>query len=55
VPPTVNSYYPAYFHGYLDENLLAVQGAAPLTRDELLQLSRNAFLVSWAEPADRER
>lgn len=52
---TVNSDNPAYFPGYLHENLMAVQGAAALTRDELIQLSRNAFVISWAAPADRER
>ena len=44
---TVNSDDPAYFPGYMNENLLAVQEAVNLTRDECAQLARNAFTVSW--------
>src|SRR5262249_47033880 len=55
VRATVNSDDPAYFPGYLNENLMAVQGAAALTRDELLELTRNAFRISWAPPEDRDR
>jgi adenosine deaminase len=53
VRATVNSDDPAYFPGYLNENLLAVEQAARLTRDELVQLARNAFTVSWLPPEDR--
>jgi adenosine deaminase len=44
---TVNSDDPAYFNGYVTENLLAVHSATPLSRDELVQLQRNAFEVAW--------
>src|SRR6266542_6199908 len=44
---TVNSDDPAYFPGYMNENLIAVQEAAGLTKDELIQLARNAFAISW--------
>jgi adenosine deaminase len=44
---TVNSDDPAYFNGYVTENLLAVRAAASLSRDELVQLQRNAFEVAW--------
>lgn len=50
---TVNSDDPAYFPGYMNENLLAVQEAVSLTRDECLQLVRNAFTVSWLAEDDR--
>jgi adenosine deaminase len=52
VRATVNSDDPAYFPGYMNENLAAVQGAAGLTRDELVQLARNAFTVSWLSQED---
>jgi len=51
---TVNSDDPAYFPGYMNENLLAVQEAASLTRDECLQLVRNAFTVSWLAEDDKD-
>jgi adenine deaminase len=45
---TVNSDDPAYFGGrYLTEALLMQQGAAPLSREELVRLQRNAFEVAW--------
>lgn len=44
---TVNSDDPAYFNGYVTENLLAVHEATPLSRDELVRLQRNAFEVAW--------
>ena len=51
---TVNSDDPAYFPGYMNENLLAVQEAVGLTRDECLRLARNAFTVSWLADGDKE-
>jgi adenosine deaminase len=44
---TINSDDPAYFPGYVQENLIAIAEALDLTRQELLQLQRNAFEVSW--------
>jgi adenosine deaminase len=52
---SINSDDPAYFPGYMNENLIAVGEAAPMTRDELVQLARNAFAVSWLPSGDRER
>jgi adenosine deaminase len=52
---TVNSDDPAYFGAYMAENLVAVQDAAGLTEQEILQLARNAFDISWLDAADRER
>ena len=54
VRATINSDDPAYFPGYMTENLLAVQDAAQLTRENLVQLARNAFTVSWLEPDERD-
>jgi adenosine deaminase len=55
VRATVNSDDPAYFPGYMNENLIAVEQAAQLTHDELVQLARNAFTVSWLPSEDRDR
>jgi adenine deaminase len=55
VRATVNSDDPAYFSGYMNENFVALQEAVHLTRDEIVQLARNAFTVSWLAPEDRSR
>jgi hypothetical protein len=44
-----------YFSGYMNENLIAVQGAVQFTRDEMLQLARNAFTVSRLAENDKDR
>ena len=51
---TVSSDDPAYFGGYVTENLLALAAAADLTRDELVQLQRNALQISWLAPFRRD-
>jgi adenosine deaminase len=50
---TVNSDDPAYFEAYVLENLLAVQEAASLSAEEIVQLERNAFTIAWLDEADR--
>ena len=50
---TINSDDPAYFPGYINENLLAVQQAVDLSRSDVLQLVRNAFEVAWLPEADK--
>ena len=52
---TVNSDDPAYFPGYMNENLIAAQAAVDLTRDEVVQLGRNAFTIAWLAEQDRNR
>jgi adenine deaminase len=52
---TVNSDDPAYFPGYMNENLIAAQAAVGLTRDEIIQLSRNAFTIAWLAEQDKNR
>jgi adenine deaminase len=52
---TVNSDDPAYFGGYLTENLTAVAAAAHLTRGDVVRLTRNAFEIAWLPAADRDR
>jgi adenosine deaminase len=51
VRATVNSDDPAYFPGYVNENLLAIQPTA----EEAAQLARNSFAISWLEPDERSR
>jgi adenine deaminase len=52
---TINSDDPAYFPGYMNENLLAVHAAVDLTRDEVIQLGRNAFTITWLAEQDKNR
>ena len=47
---TANSDDPAYFPGYMNENLIATQEAAGLARDQIIQLAVNAFGASWLPP-----
>ena len=52
---TVNSDDPAYFEGYVTECLLRVHEETPLSVDEVRQLERNAFEISWLPPSAKER
>lgn len=45
----VNSDDPAYFGGYVAENLLAVQRALNLTQKDIYLLARNSFSASFAD------
>lgn len=44
---TVNSDDPAYFGGYMNENLQAVQTALNLTHNDIVVLARNSFEASF--------
>lgn len=46
---TVNSDDPAYFRGYMNENLLALAEEAGFSTAELGALTRNAFDICWAD------
>ena len=50
---TVNSDDPAYFPGYVADNLVALQREADLSRDDIVTLVRNAFTISWLPEAER--
>ncbi|MCJ7420920.1 adenosine deaminase [Sphingomicrobium astaxanthinifaciens] len=52
---TVNSDDPAYFGGYIADNYHAVADALDLSREEILQLGRNAIEGSLLAPAERAR
>ena len=44
---TVNSDDPAYFGGYINENLRAIQSALNLTHEDIVVLARNSFEASF--------
>lgn len=44
---TVNSDDPAYFAGYVQENLAVLAEELSLTEADLVQLERNAFEITW--------
>lgn len=50
----VNSDDPAYFGGYMNENFDALVDATGLTREEIFQLSINAFNASFLTPAEKQ-
>jgi adenosine deaminase len=50
---TVNSDDPAYFPGYVADNLVVLQREAGLTQDEVVSLVRNAFTISWLDERER--
>jgi len=47
----VNSDDPAYFGGYLNDNLAAVETALGLDTDDLAALARNSFRASFLTDA----
>ncbi len=51
---TVNSDDPAYFGGYVAENMAGVQEALGLTRDDICKLARNSFEGAFLGPAARQ-
>ena len=55
VKVTISSDDPAYFGGYVTENLLALARAAQLSAADLVQLQRNALEASWLAPFRRDR
>jgi adenosine deaminase len=51
---TVNSDDPAYFGGYVADNLSAVAAACDLDRTEVVQLARNSFRAAFLPEAVRD-
>jgi adenosine deaminase len=52
---TVSSDDPAYFGGYVADNLAGTAAALSLTDDEVLQLARNSFVASFIDDETRQR
>ncbi len=55
VKATVNSDDPAYFGGYMNDNIRAVQAAFGFDISTWALLGRNSIEASWAPPADKRR
>ena len=51
---TVNSDDPAYFGGYMNENLLALNEALDLTKEEVITLSKNAVDASFLNDSEKQ-
>ena len=52
---TVNSDDPAYFGGYVDENLQAVQKGLGVTRDDVYRLAKNSIQASFLDAGEKQR
>ena len=52
---TVNSDDPAYFGGYVADNLRAARDALGLSRGDIVRLARNSFEASFLTPVERAR
>ena len=52
---TVNSDDPAYFPGYMNENLIRLQKEVDLGKARLVQLAENAFESAWLPRATKDR
>jgi adenosine deaminase len=50
---TVNSDDPAYFPGYVADNLRVLAAEAPLSQEEVVRIVRNGFLASWLPEAEK--
>ena len=51
---TVNSDDPAYFRAYINANFIALQEEGDFSKDEIVQLGRNAFDIAWMEDTQKQ-
>ena len=51
---TVNSDDPAYFGGYIEENLRALHETLDMDSQDIYKLARNAFRASFLDPAQKK-
>jgi adenine deaminase len=51
---TINSDDPAYFPGYVTDNLLALHEAVDLSVADIVRLQRNAIAIAWLPEAAKE-
>lgn len=54
IKATVNSDDPAYFRAYMNDNFLELAEEGDFSREEIVQLSQNAFEIAWL-PAERKQ
>lgn len=52
---TINSDDPAYFRAYVNENLIALHDEGDVSRDEIVQLVKNSFIVAWLDEERRKQ
>ena len=52
---TVNSDDPAYFGGYIEENLRALHEALGMDSQDINKLARNSFRASFLDPAEKKK
>ena len=52
---TVNSDDPAYFDGYVEDNLQALYGALDMSFQDIYILARNSFRASFLDPAQKNK
>ena len=52
---TINSDDPAYFGGYVDENVHAAQEGLRLSRDDVYELTKNSFEASFLDAESKQR
>ena len=51
----VNSDDPAYFGGYVNENMLQTADALNLSENDILQLAKNSFIASFLPDEEKEK
>ncbi|QQE64849.1 adenosine deaminase [Leptolyngbya sp. BL0902] len=51
---TVNSDDPAYFGGYMTENMAAIAAALPLTPEDMITLAQNSFRASFLSDEQKQ-
>ncbi|MES2825261.1 MAG: adenosine deaminase [Pseudomonadota bacterium] len=52
---TINSDDPAYFGGYINDNLIAVVNALPMNSQQAMQLARNSFTAAFLDQQTKQR
>ena len=54
IKATINSDDPAYFRAYLNDNFIALAEEGKFTKEDIVQLSRNAFDIAWLPDSRRQ-
>ena len=53
VKVTVNSDDPAYFQSYVSDDLFALANKYKMTKEQIVQLAKNSFEISWISEAEK--
>ena len=54
IKATINSDDPAYFRAYMNDNFIELAEEGNFSREELVQLARNAFDIAWLPDAEKQ-